>query len=714
MGIEVWFSKPIFLVVHGAMYKRILVVFSVILLSWPFNCRARINSGRALTGRQNVVRPRETASRAVVARTAVGGVATTRDDMEQLANFTEYCRTQYTSCMDNFCNVLDEAQGRCSCSANLKNYAKTEGALKNAAETLRDITQQIQYIGLTAGEIDALFKQTEAEQAIQQKSDNTQLKNSLDSIRNMIVDVKSGTAASVETGIGADLSGLLDVGIGGVFTPAPVFDFSAPAASIGNRRGADLYKTAAARCKASVLNNCTARGVDAGVLINAYDLEIDRQCIAYERSLKDRNTEMGQMVRNAQSVLQKARLSVARQKNVYDLRGCINALDSCMQDDFVCGADYKNCLDPTGKYIVSGQIVAGADLGRAPVPTEAEISNYLRSKIGTPDSGGMCASVMLKCQNSVIKDGRYTPDNPLMTQYLTRTVPRIKMFRADVVNNYAASCVADVSACINQNGYSGRPDIAIGACMAPIRTCRSLTDENGGNDIAAIREWLTTVLGNKFTADNESDKWSGMDAFPDANVEISVGEDELNIMRRQDMDACLSIGNTKVSQSGAMCIVYGKNGQESEASVLARAKQAVSMYGGVVAYKVSKGQGQSEGVAKISDVHVYMYMMRFAYYQAKKECEYLGGTFRAVLGSLTEWPACQKIPADDLAQCKKYEHSRYPANVPERIGPLAVGSQSFYDDANKLCTISAHGAYFLGKDIIWQMSGKYRRNCKSK
>ena len=64
--------------------------------------------------------------------------------------------------MDNFCNVLDDNQGRCSCSANLSNYAETEEALKQATEDLQDVALQIQYIGLTADEVETLFTQTEA------------------------------------------------------------------------------------------------------------------------------------------------------------------------------------------------------------------------------------------------------------------------------------------------------------------------------------------------------------------------------------------------------------------------------------------------------------------------------------------------------------------------------------------------------------------------
>ena len=73
--------------------------------------------------------------------------ATTTADMDELAQVTDFCKAQYTQCMDNFCNVLDDNQGRCSCSVNLKNYANTENALKKATEDLQDVAQKIQYIG---------------------------------------------------------------------------------------------------------------------------------------------------------------------------------------------------------------------------------------------------------------------------------------------------------------------------------------------------------------------------------------------------------------------------------------------------------------------------------------------------------------------------------------------------------------------------------------
>ena len=441
-------------------------------------------------------------------------------NMDEIVQLTDYCKAQYTSCMDNFCNVLDDNQGRCSCSKNIKNYEKTENALKAATEALQDVSQQIQYIGLTKDDIETLFTQTEAEAAMQSTTDSTQLKNDLDNIKDMIIGVKTGTASSSETGMSFDLSGLLDFNIDstGFDLTALFAGNNSNTSSISNQRGEQLYKTAVARCKASVLNTCQAQGVDVAVITNSYDLEIDKQCIAYERALTDSNENMNRTVRNAKVVLQKARLMVAQQKNAYDLRGCVNALDSCMQDDFVCGTDYENCLDPTGKYIVNGEVVIGSSPGYpikdddstkpGAAPTQHDkglyatwgytkdsnslnawtadgrltdyinkyvtentveensenLAEYLQYKIGyigeDNKAYGMCSSVLTKCQNYTYTDkSKYNPNNQVIKEYLQRTLTQIKVAQDEIISGYAENCISDVTSCLSTNQYdSTNPD----------------------------------------------------------------------------------------------------------------------------------------------------------------------------------------------------------------------------------------------------------------
>jgi len=454
-------------------------------------------------------------------RTTAETVAEVTANMDSLAELSDYCKSQYTACMDNFCNVLDDNQGRCSCSKNVKNYEKTETALKTATEELQEVAQKIQYIGLTREEIVTLFTQTEAELAMQTNSDTTKLRNDLDRIKNMIVGVKSGSASAIgeSSGISLDLSNLLSFNIDSTgFDLTSLFGTtSSNTSSVSNQRGEALYKTAAARCKSAVLTNCSAQGVDTAVIINSYDVEIDKQCILYERNLTDANDQMVSTIRNAKTVLQKARLMVAQQKNQYDLRGCISALDSCMQDDYVCGTDYEECLDPTGKFIVEGEVVVGSEpglpggmwgsngtdlkaasglytvwnttdnkniwaLGTSASPNSYKISNYisdsgqlsetnaknstatdiltyLQNKMGYHDNNsgknfGMCISVLNKCQDYTYSDGDYLPKNSVIEGYMMRALRQIKLSQEAVLNNYASSCLADVNSCLSQNNYS--------------------------------------------------------------------------------------------------------------------------------------------------------------------------------------------------------------------------------------------------------------------
>ena len=461
---------------------------------------------------------RMTTASTAASTTATAAATTDTSAIEELAEMTDFCKAQYQTCMDNFCNVLDDNQGRCSCSANLKNYEKTENALKQATEDLQDVAQKIQYIGLSADEVETLFTQTAAELEMQKTSDNTQLKNDLDKIKNAIISVKSGNATSTDSGISVDLSGLLDFSISSTgFDLSSFLNTTSSTNSISNQRGEQLYKTASARCKASVLNSCIAKGVDASVVANAYDLEIDKQCIAYERSLTDSNDQMTSTVRNAKSVLQKARLLVAQQKNSYDLRGCINALDSCMQDDFVCGSDYESCLDPSGKYIVDGKIVVGSTPGKsgdnagalyagwtyggdknawgtstdtgtlsdyiektvtaisAQKPSTS-MSEFLQYKIGYHDDKdgknyGMCMSVLNKCQDVTYtgsgQNAKYNAVNNVIKEYLQRTLIQIKSKQDTVLANYAESCVSDVTSCLAQNNYDADKNTCDG------KTCSS-------------------------------------------------------------------------------------------------------------------------------------------------------------------------------------------------------------------------------------------------
>ena len=405
-------------------------------------------------------------------------VKSTTDNLTAVAELTDYCKAQYAACMDNYCNVLDDNEGRCSCSKNLKNYAKTEAALAKATEDFQDVVQKIRYIGLTGPQIEALFAETEAELAMKSNSDSSQLKSSLDAIKRKVVDVSSPTASSTEltNGLSLDLNGLLTADFSAGFDLNSFLGMNNKnTSSVSNQRGEQLYKTATNRCKAAVLNSCVARGIDANVITNSYDLEIDKQCIAYERALNDANTEMKNNVFNATNILQQARLLLTQNKNSYDLRGCVAAIDACMQDEYVCGSDYELCLDPTGKYLANGEIVKGGTPGIASGQTinETPIS---QSNINTWTSQGMrdlysTWNYPISATGDSLKNAWSNGQKENLGEYVDNALAQWKQDYtkdATVANNIALYLLQKI-------GYIDSEDKVHGMCASAMKQCQDYT-----------------------------------------------------------------------------------------------------------------------------------------------------------------------------------------------------------------------------------------------
>lgn len=450
-------------------------------------------------------------------------VSATADNLNALTELTDYCKAQYAACMDNYCNVLDDNQGRCSCSKNLKNYAKTEATLAQATEEFQEVVQKIRYIGLTGQQVESLFAETEAELSMKSNSDSSRLKSSLDAIKKKIVDVSSPNAASTSAtnGLSWDLSGLLDADFTAGFDLGSFLGVtSTNTSSVSNQRGEQLYKTATNRCKTNVLNSCVAQGIDANVITNSYDLEIDKQCVAYERSLNEANQEMRNNVFNASNILQQARLMLAQNRNSYDLRGCVAAIDACMQDEYVCGSDYEQCLDPTGKYLANGEVVKGGTPGVSGGQTRIASSTSTSNNHPIPDtnkfeanwvSGGMFN--LYSTWDYVSNDLR---DNTNSSRYngignAWSAGPRenlgayIDYHLGEWKSNYTkykdSTKTTDMATYLLQKiGYIDSDDKVHGMCASAMKQCQDYTfDTNKNNkkyipDNEVVRQYLNSTL----------------------------------------------------------------------------------------------------------------------------------------------------------------------------------------------------------------------------
>ena len=449
--------------------------------------------------------------------------AEAKERLEQTAELNKSCQEQYNDCMDQFCAVVDANQGRCSCSSNLTKYTKVEEAVKDANAQLNSVAQRIRYVGLSADEIRAILTETEAEEALSGQKDTTETRNLLAEIESLIKDPTTSLSSYSETSFGSDL----DLDFSSESPDAFSLDYSNldSSSSFSNLRGTDLYNAARNRCSA-ILNQCKNAGATSNQITGNYDLAIDKDCIAYEKGLKKMNETLVANVRSAELMLQKARLAVLQNKNQYDAKGCIAALDACMRDDMVCGDNYFKCVDPTKRYIdENGEVVLGQDItdiidfmsyynnasinkdfldkaskqnitsdSCAPDYTGEEyksggdgacVTKYLLEKIGTGDKvtdGGLCRAVLDKCQYYTYKDDKYQPYNDIVVNSIQRAMVNIRAAQQNIISDYASNCMTDVAQCYNSqvtqvNAWSSSASIDSvynvmrGACRNVALTC---------------------------------------------------------------------------------------------------------------------------------------------------------------------------------------------------------------------------------------------------
>ncbi len=409
-------------------------------------------------------------------------LAEAKDILEKTSDLNSTCQQQYNECMDQFCAVVDTNQKRCSCSANLAKYAKAQKAVEDANVELNDVAQRIRYVGLSADEIRAIMSATEAEVEMGKTKDNTQTRSLLDDIADMIKDPTSSTTLTASS----STDSLLDMDFDFSSDSSDLFSldmFNSGGNDISSKRGKALYTEAKKRCK-TVLNRCKDAGGTEDQISGNYDLAIDKDCVAYEQGLVKLNDTLKNNVRSANLMLQKARLAVLQNKNEYDIKGCVGALEKCMLDDMVCGDNYVKCLDPTKRYIdENGEVVLGKNIANitdfmtgynntsitadfikassgnttCPEHDGACIVNYLMQKIGTGNSvkdGGLCRAVLDKCQDYTYiqsgKNSNYNPYNEVVINYIQRAMVNIKAAQSRIISDYASTCMADIQDCYNQ------------------------------------------------------------------------------------------------------------------------------------------------------------------------------------------------------------------------------------------------------------------------
>ena len=572
--------------------------------------RATIAGTGVQTGSNMDAAVRGVQSRAASQNVTRESIAEAKERLEQLSELNTTCQQQYNDCMDQFCNVIDTNQGRCSCSSNLSKYSKVEEAVKEANAELNDVAQRIRYVGLSADEIRAILTATEAEEALSGQVDTTETRNMLTQIEDLIKDPTSATSYSANTFTGLDMD--LDFTADNADLFSLDFLNTGTSGSFAKLRGTDLYNAAKKRCS-TILSQCKDAGATSQQVTGNYELAIDKDCIAYEKGLAKMNDTLKNNVRSAERMLQKARLAVLQNKNQYDAKGCIAALENCMRDDMVCGDNYYKCVDPTKRFIdENGKVVLGQDITKitqfmqeynnAEIDSrflntaervsldvgtcsgsKAESSGtndgscivkYLLGKIGTGQKvtdNGLCRAVLDKCQRYTYTDsGTYNKTNDVVVNYIQRAMVNIRAAQQRVISEYSSNCMIDVATCYNQqvtqvNTWSSSSSINSvynvmrGACRNVALTC-GLAVFAGPPSIDGGKDGNTKVSGCSAAEDHEE----GSSGY---NNEI------INCVSEMFYESLLCPDNSKFVQDCSSADVvrdeerglcYGKTGDSSD------------------------------------------------------------------------------------------------------------------------------------------------------
>ena len=397
--------------------------------------------------------------------------------------------------------------------------------------------------------------ETEAEEVLSGTKDTSETRDMLSQIEDLIRDPKSSASySSGDSGFGLDID--LDFSSDSADMFSLDFLSGNNTGNLSNMRGTELYNAAKKRCN-TVLNQCKQAGATVNQITGNYDLAIDKDCVAYEQGLTKMNETLVGNVRSANLMLQKARLAVMQNKNQYDAKGCIGALEACMTDEMVCGDKYYKCVDPTKRYIdEKGQVVLGQNISditdfmlnynnakinkdfltNAYSKTISEknckpvtdgsgnftdtggdgdcVVKYLLTKIGTKQKvtdEGLCRAVLDKCQNYTYdSSGTYKPYNDVVTNYIQRALVNIRAAQYNIISEYASSCMVDVANCYNQqvtqvNSWSSSAslnsiyNVMKGACRNVALTCAyAVFNDHGDTTLCTDTETCITSVSKMF------------------------------------------------------------------------------------------------------------------------------------------------------------------------------------------------------------------------
>lgn len=271
-------------------------------------------------------------------------------DISKIGGPYAECREAYATCMDQFCANANDTYRRCYCSDRFKEFRDTEYALDEAKLLLQRFEDNnLNAVDKTAAEVNAMYSASVGEAAI--KKDTSGAQKILDEIGDLLsgkrkVDT-SGNATNSLGILSIDFTAEVDDIFGG--GGSSIFD-TASGVDLTTLEGLELYNASNKQCLQMISDRCENKAT-LNMSTSAYGIMIAQDCNAYEKSINAKREGVKNTVRQAEKILRDARLEEHRAHNSADVNECISKVKSAIVSDVACGANYKRCLDYSGKYV---------------------------------------------------------------------------------------------------------------------------------------------------------------------------------------------------------------------------------------------------------------------------------------------------------------------------------------------------------------------------
>lgn len=271
----------------------------------------------------------------ITARSATTG---TGFDMAQTRTGAEYeqCKNTYFSCMDQFCTLKSDDYRRCSCSDRVYKLMDACDTLQSAGDKLTAFSDNLDIVGMTAAQAGAMVSASEGEIAL--TKDTSASKALLQAIMNSI--------RGADSHVDGKYSDLNSIKIS--FDTANAFGTADAGQIIGTYNGQSLYSAVYPQCRKAVMADCNDASLQRAV--TAYLMAIEQDCNTVATAIETSRKEMKANIREGSAMLDLARIENRKKHNSADMTACINAVESAIVDEQVCGKNYHKCLD-NGKYI---------------------------------------------------------------------------------------------------------------------------------------------------------------------------------------------------------------------------------------------------------------------------------------------------------------------------------------------------------------------------